>query len=94
MAKQAAPTMPDQHAPKQRITLSDSGGYTPPPTSRDRDMSLVHHADSTLYNLGHSKAHLDEAVDHMRALTDRMRKKPRFKPHSRQLRETARPSGR
>lgn len=65
--------------------LSDKGGYRPPPTPNDRDMSLVHHADSTRYNVAHARAHINEAFDHISALTDRMAKRPKYRPHSRAL---------
>ena len=79
-------------------------GYQPPPTARDRAMSVVHHADSSRSNLAHTGAHLDgalaagssdsehfnlrharghaaQALAHVQALNDRLKRVPDFSTH-------------
>ena len=56
-------------------------GYTPPPTQRDKDQSVVHHQNSLAYNLAHARAHATEALSHAEALQDRLAKSPDFKTH-------------
>src|SRR5437762_3230653 len=67
--------------------VAGENAYQPPPTPRDEDMSRVHHESSLRYNLTHARAHADEALNHVRALKDRLQASPRFDTHYRGLGE-------
>jgi hypothetical protein len=55
------------------------------PTPRDAAQSDVHHVDSVRFNLGHAKAHIDEALKHAKKVSGAMRRSPRFAKHIRAL---------